>query len=109
MCHLPRTSPFRWSAVAIVLAMMAALVTTPASAAPVPGVSAALQFNGTNQWVDFGQAASTAAPGLGATDFTLETWFNWTGGGTAGGTGNLGLTNSIPLIAKGGAQTETSA
>lgn len=36
--------------------------------------NSSLQFNGTNQYVTFG-----SAPDLGATNFTLETWFYWTG------------------------------
>src|SRR5207247_7755672 len=61
-----------------------------------PPINNALQFNGSSQYVTFG-----AAPSLGATDFTVETWFNWTGGGTTAQTGTGGLTAAIPLITKG--------
>ena len=44
--------------------------------------SSSLSFNGTSQYVTFG-----AAPELGVTNFTLETWFYWQGGGTTGTTG----------------------
>src|SRR6266542_2695444 len=61
-----------------------------------PPINNALQFNGSSQYVTFG-----AAPSLGASDFTLETWFNWTGGGTTAQTGTGGLTAAMPLITKG--------
>jgi hypothetical protein len=41
------------------------------------------------------------------TQFTLETWFKWTGGGDPADTGNLGIDDVIPLIAKGTAEDET--
>ncbi|HUR44352.1 MAG TPA: LamG-like jellyroll fold domain-containing protein [Candidatus Saccharimonadales bacterium] len=56
--------------------------------------SGALSLNGTNQYVTFGLAKS-----LGSPTFTLETWFNWTGGGVPGNTGNGGIW-AIPLITK---------
>ncbi|MBK7319521.1 LamG-like jellyroll fold domain-containing protein [Candidatus Villigracilis affinis] len=58
--------------------------------------SSSLLFNGTSQYVTFG-----AAPELGVTNFTLETWFYWQGGGTTGTTGGGGLTAVYPLITKG--------
>ncbi len=64
----------------------------------------ALVFDGTNDYVTMG-----AAPGLGATRFTLETWFYWTGGGVAVSTGTGGLASAIPLVGKGAAQAETPA
>ncbi|MFL6005040.1 MAG: LamG-like jellyroll fold domain-containing protein [Gaiellaceae bacterium] len=71
------------------------------SSAPAPR---ALQLNGTSQYVTFG-----AAPGLGAAQFTLETWFKRTGAGLGTGTGNGGITSAIPLITKGRAEAETPA
>ena len=66
----------------------------------------ALQFDGTNDYVTFGQATST----LGATQFTLETWFKRAGTGGAGmSTGTGGLTNAIPLVTKGRGEGETPA
>ncbi len=53
-----------------------------------------LALNGVNQYVTFGRASN-----LGSSVFTLETWFNWTGGGVAAHTSKYGLT-AIPLIAK---------
>ena len=51
----------------------------------------------------------TAAPGLGAGKFTLETWFRRTGAGVGVTTGNLGITSAIPLVTKGGAESESPA
>src|SRR5215210_8781274 len=64
----------------------------------------ALQLNGSTQYVTFG-----AAPGLGATQFTLETWFKRTGAGIGTGTGSGGIASAIPLISKGRAEAETPA
>ena len=56
-----------------------------------------LNFDGTNDYVTFGNVA-----GLGVTNFTLETWFYWTGGGTATTTSTTqGLLSVIPLVSKG--------
>ena len=65
--------------------------------------SSSLLFNGTSQYVTFG-----AAPELGATNFTLEVWFYWTGSGATGTTGSGGLTAGIPLLAKGRDQADGS-
>ncbi len=60
--------------------------------------SYALQFSSSSlQYVTFGQATTT----LGALTFTLECWFNWTGGGVTTSTGTGGLTTVIPLVTKG--------
>ncbi|RIK65961.1 MAG: hypothetical protein DCC65_10990 [Planctomycetota bacterium] len=58
--------------------------------------AAALSFDGTNDYVTMG-----TAPGLGASTFTLECWFKWTGGGDQASSGTGGVTTGIPLIAKG--------
>ena len=76
------------------------LVGGSASAA---GTATALQFNGTSQYVTFG-----AAPGLGASTFTLETWFKRTGAGVGTSTGCGGIASAIPLITKGRAEAESS-
>src|SRR6185436_11260043 len=55
---------------------------------------AGLLFDGVNQYVTFGRATN-----LGSATFTLETWFNWNGGGVAATTGSGG-TIALPLIAK---------
>ena len=62
-----------------------------------------LTFNGTSQYVTLG-----TAPELGATNFTLEAWFYWQGGGTTGTTGGGGLTAAIPLVTKGRDQADGS-
>ena len=58
------------------------------------GVSGGLALNGANQYVTFGTATN-----LDAATFTLELWFNWTGGGATASTGSGGV-SAIPLIAK---------
>jgi len=66
------------------------------NATPIAG-NYALQFDGTNDYVTFGSAA-----GLGVTNFTLETWFYWTGGGTTMTTSSTqGLPSVYPLVSKG--------
>src|SRR2546422_1190474 len=66
-----------------------------------PGVAVGgLSFDGVGQHVSFGTARN-----LGSPTFTLEAWFNWTGGGIAANTGNGGLT-AIPLIAKLSAEAD---
>src|SRR5688500_4588192 len=69
--------------------------------------SSSLTFNGSTQYVTFG-----AAPTLGATSFTLETWFYWTGAGgttTTSGAGGGGLTvGAIPLVTKGRGEADGS-
>ena len=62
-----------------------------------------MQLNGTTQYVTFGAAAA-----LGASTFTLETWFRRTGAGVGTSTGNGGIASAIPLITKGRAEAEAS-
>ena len=69
------------------------------------GQPAALKFDGVNDYVTFGPAAG--ASGLGATTFTLETWFKREGPGIATSTGSGGVT-AVPLITKGMAQADGS-
>ncbi|MBN2507718.1 MAG: lamin tail domain-containing protein [Verrucomicrobia bacterium] len=54
-----------------------------------------LQFDGIDDYVTFG-----LAPELGVSTFTLETWFAWTGSGSAASSGAGGVT-AIPLLTKG--------
>ena len=63
----------------------------------------ALQFDGTNDYVTFGQATTS----LGASTFTLECWFKRTGSGITTSTGSGGVL-AIPLITKGMAQADAS-
>src|SRR4051794_19642070 len=87
--------------VAVAIAAML-LVLLPAQLGSSASAPTALQLNGTTQYVTFG-----AAPGLGATQFTLETWFKRTGAGVGTSTG--GLTNAIPLVTKGRGEADTPA
>jgi acid phosphatase type 7 len=80
---------FPWSRTAFVVSTMA-LLTVRATAA-----NSALSFDGANDYVTFG-----AAPPIGATTFTIETWFKRTGAGASASTGSGGVT-AIPLVAKG--------
>ena len=61
-----------------------------------------LELNGSSQYVTFG-----AAPELGASTFTLETWFKWTGGGATTNTGSGGVV-AIPLVTKGRGEADGS-
>src|SRR6266540_3987819 len=80
----------------------ASTASAEAVATPIPSGTHALGFNGSSQYVTMG-----AAPGLGAAQFTLETWFKWSGGGSATSTGTGGIT-AIPLVTKGSAEAEAS-
>ena len=65
-------------------------------------VNKGLTFGGTNAFVTFG-----AAPQLGASTFTLESWIRRDGAGIATFTGNFGIT-AVPLITKGMAELDGS-
>jgi len=56
----------------------------------------AVQLNGTNQYVNFGNPASLNLP-----QFTIETWFRRAGTGVGVNTGTGGLVGAIPLVTKG--------
>ena len=63
-----------------------------------------LNFDGTNDYITFGNVA-----GLGVTNFTLETWFYWTGGGVSMTTsGTQGIPSVIPLVSKGRGEADGS-
>lgn len=99
-----RTGRLRPFAAVVVTAMLAALLPLGAPVAHAAG-NQAVQFDGTNDYVTFG-----AAPGLGASSFTLEAWFNKTGAGTPlPTTGTGGITNVLPLVAKGRNEADGSA
>jgi VCBS repeat-containing protein len=68
----------------------------------VNAANMALQFDGVSKRVTFG-----AAPGLGASTFTIETWFKREGAGLTVSTGTGGLA-AIPLVTKGMAQADGS-
>lgn len=69
----------------------------------VPLVNNAIDFDGTNDHIVFGDPAP-----LKLTTFTIETWFRRDGAGAATSTGTGGLT-MIPLVTKGRAQDEMPA
>src|SRR5215211_4059073 len=92
----PRRHIWHWLAMGTALGVL--VVGGGAAAAPTP---TALQLNGTSQYVTFG-----AAPGLGAAQFTLETWFKRTGAGVGTSTGSGGIASAIPLVTKGRAEAE---
>ena len=74
--------------------------TMSVTVSPNAADGAAIDFGGTNAYVTFG-----AAPGLGASTFTIETWFKRDGAGIATNTGTGGVV-AVPLIAKGMAEAE---
>src|SRR6266487_6192624 len=84
-----------------VISLLLGTIGTPQIAFAAPA-GTALQFNGSSQYVTFG-----AAPGLGTSTFTLETWFKRTGAGVGTTTGSGGVT-AIPLVTKGRAEAEGS-
>src|SRR6185369_8059226 len=79
---------------------------SPASATPSASTGTALDFDGVDDFVTFGNA-----PALAATNFTIETWFRRDGIGvttqTSGGTG--GVTSVVPLVTKGASESDTPA
>ena len=77
---------FRWHLICGVVFMNAMAASFPARGG--------LSFDGSSQHVTFGTAGS-----LGSPVFTVETWFDWSGGGVAANTGGGGVM-AIPLVAK---------
>jgi hypothetical protein len=75
---------------------------TTDSTLPQP-TAAGLRFGGTNSYVTFGNAAA-----LGASTFTIETWFRRDGAGLATTTGGGGLARAIPLLTKGRGEADGS-
>lgn len=65
-------------------------------------LNAALQFDGTNDYVSFGSTA-----GLGVTSFTLEAWIKRSAAGTTVSTGNGGVVG-VPIISKGRCENDGS-
>jgi PKD repeat protein len=63
-----------------------------------------LRFDGDENYVTFGQATAT----LGASNFTLEVWFNRTGNGERASTGSGGV-SAVPLLTKGRGETDGDA
>ena len=72
---------------------------------PLPPGNYAVKFAGTVPAGDY--ATLGAAPNLGATTFTIETWFRRDGAGVSTSTGSGGI-DAIPLLTKGRAEGEGS-
>ena len=85
------------------LAILLVVTSWPAIQQTASANSGGLAFDGVDDYVTFGPAA-----GLGAAQFTLETWFYWTGGGATAGSGSGGIT-AIPLIAKGRGEADSNS
>ena len=100
MSHTPRSRRTRrvWS-ITLTLAMVAAFL--PLGFSAQAAGNKALQLNGTSQYATVGTNTSLRFP-----QFTLETWFKWTGGGDPANTGTSGIDDVIPLITKGTAEDE---
>jgi hypothetical protein len=94
-----------WLAVLQVGLLSASLIGPAVGPIPIAKAMAlgntAVQFDGTNDHITFG-----TAPTLGASTFTLEAWFKWTGGGVTTSTG--ALTTVIPLVTKGRGEADGS-
>ena len=97
-----RPSPRR--SIAALVCVLLAVPMLPATpvAALVPGTEASLTFNGSNQYVGFGDA-----PATGVQSFTIEAWFRRTAAGIATTTGTGGLATVVPLVTKGRGEGET--
>lgn len=69
-------------------------------------IAQSLKFNGTNQ---YGRVANNSA--LQLRSFTIEMWIRPEGAGTASanGSGSGGITNAVPLLSKGRAESESAA
>ena len=88
--------PATLTALLVILGVLA----VPQAALALNGT--ALQLNGNSQYVTMGAATAS----LGATSFTLETWFKRMGTGVGTSTGQI--TNAIPLVTKGRSQADAS-
>ena len=89
--------PSKLAASVMATAAIMTVLATPQMASALNG--SALQFNGTTQYVGMGDALA-----LGASTFTLETWFKRTGPGIGVTTGES--SNAIPLVTKGRSQAD---
>jgi hypothetical protein len=90
----------------LAILIVSALIITgwqAASAARLAAIKdSGLQFDGLNDYVDFGTATD-----LGVQTFTIETWFKKTGPGAKASTG-LGGLSAVPLVTKGRGEAENS-
>ena len=93
--HSAIRHPRFFGIVAVLLALVAWQVGDTRAALKFDG---ALGLDGADDYVTFGTGSE-----LGASQFTLEVWFNWTGRGVPTYTGSGGLDAAIPLVTKGAA------
>ena len=83
----------------------ASTTTAAATISVVPDLgTGAVYFDGVNDYVTFGPATAS----LGVSNFTVECWFKRTGTGVATSTGTGGVTNGVPLVAKGKSESDGS-
>jgi Concanavalin A-like lectin/glucanases superfamily/Secretion system C-terminal sorting domain/Calcineurin-like phosphoesterase len=68
---------------------------------PIINNGQSVKLNGTSQYGNAGNAAS-----LHLSSFTLEAWIKIDGSGTTTSTGTGGITNAVPIITKGRAETD---
>ena len=73
---------------------------------PLPAGNYGMRFTASpaGDYVTFGQATTT----LGASQFTVETWFRRDAAGVTTNTGTGGLASAIPLVTKGRAESEAT-
>jgi hypothetical protein len=88
MCHDDYCRAYR-----ILIGAMGTLILLLAGVPALAGTG--VKFDGTNDYITFGQA-----PSLGASTFTLELWFRRDGTGVTTTTGTGGVT-AVPLLTKG--------
>jgi fibronectin type 3 domain-containing protein len=97
---LTNGTPYYYVVTAVDTSTNESVASNEVSATP----TTALSFDGSNDYVTFGSAS-----GLGVTNFTLETWFYWTGGGiTMTTSSSQGLPSVYPLISKGRGEADGS-
>ena len=94
----------RWPAALTCLLLILPFLQGGPAAALVPGSEASLTFNGTSQYVGFGDA-----PAVGLRSFTIESWFRRTGTGVSITTGTGGIATIVPLVTKGRGEGESPA
>ena len=96
-------TPYFYSATAVDNSGNKSAASNEASTTPQVDAGSALRFDGSTQYVTFGQASA-----VGASAFTIEVWFKRTGPGIGTNTGAGGIPDIIPLLAKGRAEADGS-
>lgn len=83
----------------------AAQATVGSAGGGIPGGSAALSFDGVDDYVTMGSAPALNVGQLADTGFTLECWFAREGPGISSGSGSGGV-NGVPLFGKGRGESD---